>query len=98
MSSFPYLKNLPVDFLKIDGNFVRDMARDPIDRAMVAAIHQVGNVMGICTIAEFVEDEEILAALRDIGVNYAQGYGIARPQCLDDILTDNEVSAAAIPA
>ena len=86
MSSFTYLKNLPVDFLKIDGNFVRDMARDPIDRAMVAAIHQVGNVMGIRTVAEFVENEEILVALREIGVDYAQGFGVSRPQRLDDIL------------
>jgi diguanylate cyclase (GGDEF)-like protein/PAS domain S-box-containing protein len=96
MSSFAYLKNLPVDFLKIDGNFVRDMARDPIDRAMVAAIHQVGHVMGIQTIAEFVEDEEILAALREIGVNYAQGFGISLPQRLEDILQSNAEVAAAI--
>jgi diguanylate cyclase (GGDEF)-like protein/PAS domain S-box-containing protein len=94
MSSFTYLKNLPVDFLKIDGNFIRDMARDPIDRAMVAAIHQVGNVMGIRTIAEFVENEEILAALREIGVNYAQGFGISRPEPLEDILHANAASIA----
>jgi EAL domain-containing protein (putative c-di-GMP-specific phosphodiesterase class I) len=96
MSSFAYLKNLPVDFLKIDGNFVRDMARDPIDRAMVAAIHQVGHVMGIQTIAEFVENEEILAALREIGVDYAQGFGISLPQRLEDILRSNAEAATAI--
>ncbi len=79
MSSFAYLKNLPVDFLKIDGNFVRDLVRDPIDRAMVEAINQVGHVIGIRTIAEFVENDEILQRLREIGVDYAQGYGIARP-------------------
>jgi len=95
MSSFTYLKNLPVDFLKIDGNFVRDMVRDPIDRAMVAAIHQVGNVMGIKTIAEFVENEEILAVLSDIGVDYAQGFGISRPQPLADMLRSNAVINAA---
>jgi diguanylate cyclase (GGDEF)-like protein len=86
MSSFAYLKNLPVDFLKIDGNFVRDMARDPIDRAMVTAIHQVGSVMGIRTIAEFVENEDILVALREIGVDYAQGFGMSRPEPLEDVL------------
>ncbi|MGB5475202.1 MAG: EAL domain-containing protein [Gammaproteobacteria bacterium] len=96
MSSFTYLKNLPVDFLKIDGNFVRDMARDPIDRAMVTAIHQVGSVMGIRTIAEFVENEEILAALREIGVDYAQGFGQSRPEPLEDILRSNaEIGAAS---
>jgi len=86
MSSFAYLKNIPVDFLKIDGNFVRDMAHDPIDRAMVAAINQIGHVMGIRTIAEFVENREVLAHLQDIGVDYAQGYGLARPAPLDDLL------------
>jgi len=95
MSSFTYLKNLPVDFLKIDGNFVRDLARDPIDRAMVAAIHQVGSVMGIRTIAEFVENDEILAALREIGVDYAQGFGISWPQPLEDVLRSNVMPGAA---
>ena len=82
MSSFAYLKNLPVDFLKIDGNFVRDIATDPVDRAMVQAINEVGHVMQIQTIAEHVESEAILAVLREIGVDYAQGYAIARPQRL----------------
>ena len=80
MSSFAYLKNLPVDYVKIDGNFVRDLARDPIDRAMVEAINQVGHVMGLRTIAEFVESDDILAQLREIGVDYVQGYAIAMPQ------------------
>jgi diguanylate cyclase (GGDEF)-like protein len=80
MSSFAYLKHLPVDFLKIDGGFVKDMADDPIDRAMVEAINSVGHVMGKQTIAEFVNSERVMAALRDIGVDYAQGYGIAKPQ------------------
>ena len=80
MSSFGYLKHLPVDHLKIDGAFVRDIAIDPIDRAMVEAINKVGQVMGIRTIAESVEDPETLAILKEIGVDYAQGFGIARPE------------------
>ena len=86
LSSFAYLKNLKVDFLKIDGGFVKDMVDDPIDRAMVAAIHGVGQAMGIRTIAEFVESPEILTALAAIGVNYAQGYGIAKPLPIEECL------------
>jgi EAL domain-containing protein (putative c-di-GMP-specific phosphodiesterase class I) len=78
MSSFAYLKHLPVDFLKIDGGFVKDMADDPIDRAMVEAINNVGHVMGKQTIAEFVDSDRVIAALREIGVDYAQGYGVAQ--------------------
>ncbi|WP_428610510.1 EAL domain-containing protein [Sedimenticola sp.] len=84
LSSFAYLKNLPVDYLKIDGAFVRDLATDPIDRAMVQAINQIGQVMGLKTIAEFVENETVLTLLREIGVDFAQGYGIARPVPLTD--------------
>ena len=80
MSSFGYLKHLPVDHLKIDGVFIRDIARDPVDRAMVEAINKVGRVMGITTIAECVESVETLAILQVIGVDYAQGFGIARPR------------------
>jgi diguanylate cyclase (GGDEF)-like protein/PAS domain S-box-containing protein len=78
MSSFAYLKHLPVDFLKIDGGFVKDMANDPIDRAMVEAINSVGHVMGKQTIAEFVDSKKVMAVLREIGVDYAQGYGVAQ--------------------
>jgi EAL domain-containing protein (putative c-di-GMP-specific phosphodiesterase class I) len=80
MSSFAYLKHLPVDFLKIDGGFVKDMADDPIDRAMVEAINSVGHVMGKKTIAEFVEGERVIRLLRELGVDFAQGYGVAKPR------------------
>lgn len=79
LSSFAYLKNLPVDYLKIDGQFVQGMVDDPIDQAMVKSINEIGHVMGMRTIAEFVETQEILEALREIGVDYAQGYGIDKP-------------------
>jgi EAL domain-containing protein (putative c-di-GMP-specific phosphodiesterase class I) len=80
MSSFAYLKHLPVDFLKIDGGFIKDMLSDPIDLAMVETIHRLGKMLGKRTIAEFVESEDILARLREIGVDYAQGYVIGKPQ------------------
>ena len=83
MSSFAYLKSLPVDFIKIDGAFVRDMIHDEVDYAMVDAINRVAQVIGIRTIAEYVENEEILLKLRELGVNYAQGNGIHVPQPLE---------------
>jgi EAL domain-containing protein (putative c-di-GMP-specific phosphodiesterase class I) len=79
MSSFAYLKQLPVDFLKIDGSFVRDIVDDPIDFAMVEAINHIGHLMGLRTIAEFVENDAIAQKLRGIGVDFAQGYGLAKP-------------------
>jgi EAL domain-containing protein (putative c-di-GMP-specific phosphodiesterase class I) len=79
VSSFTYLKHLPVDYLKIDGSFVRDMLDDPVNRAMVEAIHRIGHIMGKKTIAESVERRETLKALGEIGVDYAQGYAIAAP-------------------
>ena len=84
MSSFSYLKNLPVDYLKIDGSFVRDMVHSKIDHAMVAAINQVGHTMAIKTIAEFVENDSILEKLQYLGVDFAQGFGISRPRPLSE--------------
>ncbi|MFQ5935542.1 MAG: EAL domain-containing protein [Acidiferrobacterales bacterium] len=88
MSSFGYLKNLPVDYLKIDGVFVKEIADDPVDFAMVKSINEMGHVMGKRTVAEFVEKEAILLKLREIGVDYAQGYGIARPRPLVEMDKD----------
>lgn len=82
LSSFAYLKNIPVDFLKIDGLFIRDLETDPIHLALVKSINEVGHVMGKETIAEFVENARILEKLRDLGVDYAQGYGVAKPELL----------------
>ena len=82
MSSFAYLKTLPVDYLKIDGCFVKDIVTDQVASAMVEAINRIGQVMGIQTIAEFVENDAILEKISTLGVNYAQGYGVAKPQPL----------------
>lgn len=88
MSSFGYLKNLPVDYLKIDGGFIKNLANDSIDRAMVAAINNIGHVMGLKTIAEFVESGSVFRQLRELGVDYVQGYGIAEPEPLDTYLAN----------
>jgi diguanylate cyclase (GGDEF)-like protein/PAS domain S-box-containing protein len=93
LSSFSYLKNLSVDYLKIDGSFVKDMETDAIDCAMVSSIHQIGSVLGTKTIAEFVENDGILRKLAEIGVDYAQGYGIARPRPLQDMQLVSKQSA-----
>jgi len=82
LSSFTYLKTLPVDFLKIDGSFVRDMVDDPMDDAIVEAINKIGHAAGIETVAEFVENDAIKARLISKGVDYAQGYGIEAPHSL----------------
>ncbi len=80
LSSFGYLKHFPVDFLKIDGSFVKEILHDPIDREMVRSINEIGHLTGKQTIAEFAENEEIINMLRSLGVDYAQGYGISAPQ------------------
>ena len=79
LSSFTYLKNLPVDYLKIDGQFIRNVADDRVDESMVKAISEVGQAMGIETIAERVETKQVLEKLGTLGIEFAQGYYIARP-------------------
>lgn len=90
MASFAYLKNLAVDYLKIDGHFVKDMVDDKIDYAMVDTVNRIGQVMGIKTVAEFVENEAILKCIRNIGVDYVQGYGISNPQPIDELVVASE--------
>ena len=85
LSSFTYLKNLKVDYLKIDGAFVRDIADNAVDRSMVEAIHRIGHQMGLKTVAEYVESDQILALLRQMGVDYVQGSGIHRPEPLESL-------------
>jgi diguanylate cyclase (GGDEF)-like protein len=80
LSSFGYLKHFPVDFLKIDGSFVKEILHDPIDREMVRSINEIGHLTGKQTIAEFAENEEIITMLRGMGVDYAQGYGVSEPK------------------
>ena len=88
LSSFAYLKNLPINFIKIDGSFVKDICRDPVDRAMVDSIQQMGSVMELDTIAEWVEDEATLDVLKEIGVNYVQGYHLGRPEAINPEVTE----------
>ncbi|EMR11983.1 diguanylate cyclase/phosphodiesterase (GGDEF & EAL domains) with PAS/PAC sensor(s) [Methylophaga lonarensis MPL] len=85
LSSFGYLKQLPVDYLKIDGFFIQDLANNRIDQAMVASINNIGHIMGLKTIAEFVEDAATLDILRQIGVDYVQGYYLSRPEPLESL-------------
>lgn len=78
-SSYAYLKSLPVDYLKIDGVFIKDIVKNTADQAMVKSINEIGHFLGMKTIAEFVENTEIIDVLKDIGVDYAQGYGVEKP-------------------
>ncbi len=75
-----------MDFIKIDGSFVKDILSNPIDEAMVIAINNIGQVMGLRTVAEFVENPDILELLRSLGVDFAQGYGVHRPQPLRELM------------
>ncbi len=86
LSSYGYLKNLPADYLKIDGMFVRDMLNDPIDRAVVRSINNIGHELGMQIVAEFVESTEIRDMLEEMGVDYVQGRGIHKPQPFVELL------------
>ena len=89
LSSFAYLSNLAIDYLKVDGSFVKKMMHNNTDLEMVRAINQIGHTMNVKTIAEFVENEETLRTVRDIGVDYAQGYAISKPCALEIALLKN---------
>jgi len=86
LSSFAYLKNFPVDYLKIDGSIVKEMAQNKIDHAMVKSIHEIGKVMGIKTIAEFVENDDIIKACQKLGIDMLQGYAIEKPKALSKLI------------
>jgi EAL domain-containing protein (putative c-di-GMP-specific phosphodiesterase class I) len=86
LSSFAYLQNLKVDCLKIDGMFAKDMVEDPMDRAMVKSVNEIGQLMGMDTIAEFVENDEIKGLLEEMGINYTHGFGVTKPMPLEDVL------------
>jgi len=96
LSSFSYLNSLPVDYLKIDGTFVMDIDKDPMHYAMVKSINEVGQVMGIKTIAEFAASESIINSLREVGVDNAQGYAIARPIPLSSLTIKNKPALSAV--
>ena len=93
LSSYSYLRNLPVDYLKIDGTFVRDIHNNPADYAVVKSINEIGHFLGKKTIAEYVENDAILATLRDIGVDYAQGFGVGKKMPLTALLPSREAGA-----
>jgi diguanylate cyclase (GGDEF)-like protein/PAS domain S-box-containing protein len=92
LSSFGYLKNLPIDYLKIDGMFIKDMNTDSLDKGMVEAIKTVADTMRLTTIAEFVENDEIILELRRVGIDLGQGYGIARPKPFEDFISETDDS------
>jgi len=96
LSSFSYLKNLSVDFLKIDGSFVKDITTDPIDCAMVDSINHIGHVMGLQTIAEYAADKKIIQVLRTLRIDYAQGFGISKPEPLEFCLKKRAAAKANV--
>jgi EAL domain-containing protein (putative c-di-GMP-specific phosphodiesterase class I) len=82
MSSFAYLRELPVDYVKIDGRFVRNLAVNATDQAMVRAMNDIAHALGKKTVAEFVEDEDCFQLLREYGVDYAQGLHLGKPEVI----------------
>jgi len=85
-ASYGYLKNLPFNILKIDGTFIRDIANSDIDKTMVKSFSEVAKALGMATVAEFVENETILNIIKELGVEYSQGYGIAKPEPLSELI------------
>jgi EAL domain-containing protein (putative c-di-GMP-specific phosphodiesterase class I) len=85
-----YLKTLPVDFLKIDGHFAAHVAHDAVDRSMVEAIAKIGAAMEVATIAEKVESAEVLQVLKQIGVDYIQGFHLAEPCAIDEVFAGGD--------
>lgn len=92
LSSFSYLKNLHVDFLKIDGSFIRNIEDDELNQAFVRSIQQVANIMGIATVAEYVETAECASFLKECGVGYLQGHGIGKPRPIEELLDINKTT------
>ena len=95
MSSFAYLKALTVDLLKIDGMFIANLGNDPVNFEMVSAINRIGHVMGKRTVAECVEQTNVLEKLREIGVDYAQGFALGLPVPIDELLLKRTVPLRA---
>ena len=96
LSSFGYLKHFKVDYVKIDGGFVRELPNSASDRAIVRSIQALAREFGARTVAEYVEDETVFASVRELGVDYAQGYVFGRPRPLDELL--REFAAACLGA
>lgn len=96
LSSFGYLKRLPVDIIKIDGQFVRDIADDEADYVMVRAIHELATQMGKKTVAEFVENDAILMRLCSLGVDYAQGYHFSMPKPMEEVILTESARLSAV--
>ena len=86
-SSYAHLKNLPLDYLKIDGSFIRELANDPINFAMVQSINQLAHILGVQTIAECVENDDVMQKLISIGVDHVQGHSIGKPTLMQNELT-----------
>jgi len=90
MSSYAYLRDLPIDYLKIDGSFVRNITNNPVDYAFVKSIKDIADAMGIKTVAEWVENKETLCCLQTIGITYGQGFGISKPICLEALINNSD--------
>jgi EAL domain-containing protein (putative c-di-GMP-specific phosphodiesterase class I) len=91
-SSLSYLKMLPIDFIKIDGSFTRDLVHEPFQQALIRAIKGISNALGVQTVAEFVETPEELALLREIGIDHAQGFFLQKPR--NQPFTKEEIAAS----